>query len=123
MGEAPEAGADGEGRDHYADRRQHGDGTEAPPQRLPVDMDRAGEQEEAEHPVHQGIVEVDLAQAAADRSHQTAAWNDVIEGQQQRRDQHTHHQEADIARQIQIFLVEPGETGGQQQQDGEQIKQ
>ena len=59
MAEQIEAAADQRGREQHADRAEHQDRPAPAPHLAPVDMQRAGEQQERQHAVHQRRVEID----------------------------------------------------------------
>ena len=65
----PHRPADQERRQDHAECRHHGDGPFAAQHLGKVDVERPGEQQEAEHALHQGFLEIDLAEC---RDHRVA---------------------------------------------------
>ena len=86
-------------------------------------MQAAGEQQEGQHAVHHRVVEVDTAQDIGDLVDQAGMGKDQIDRRQYDRCQHAHHQQTDIARQLEKARIDPAERRGQQQQEGEKIEQ
>ena len=122
LGQPPETDADHNGRDHHAERGHHGHRNHAPLQMRPIDMQGAGEQQERQHPVHNGFVEVDLFQDSPDIGDQLDAGKQHVNQQHGERGDNAHQQQADIARQMEKYLVEPAERRRQQHEKGKEIE-
>ena len=119
MRQRPEAEPDGDRRNQDADRRQHRYRADALAQSLPFDMQAAGEQQKRQHAVHDGVIEVDAAQNAADFGDHTGARQNEVYREQDDRRQHAHQQQADIARHLEKAGVDPAKCRGEQQQERE----
>ena len=112
-----EPAADDQGRKQHADRAQNQDRPAPAPHLVPVDMERAGEQQEGQHAVHQRRVEVDPGKKARDALRQIARREQMIDADHQQRGDRAHDREPDGGGQAEQAMVEIAERGGQHDQD------
>ena len=81
-------------RQQHADRGERADGPLVLEQALEIDVQRTGEKQEAQHAVHERLVEVDLAEKAGEHFPQAPTWHDGISGHH---DNRTHQRDGQRA--------------------------
>ena len=116
-GQRPEAAADDQGREQHADRAQHEDRPAPAPHLAPVDMERAGEEQEGEHALHQRGVKIDAGEEGGDLLGKVACRQQPVEADHDQRRDRAHHREADRCRQPKVAVVEITEHRRQDDQD------
>ena len=80
-------------------------------------MQRAGEQQEAEHALQQRLGEVELLQRVGDPVVERHAGNEGIGHRQPDCPQRAHHGQPDDMRQLEEMMVEPAEQRGGDHED------
>ncbi len=113
--------ADDEGGDQHADRGQQADGPAVAAQVVEVDVQGAGEQQERQHPVHQQIAEVDLANQFFHMFFQ-AGVAQVAQALQQQREQQGGDHHADGRWQADKAEVDVGEQRRQADKGSDKFK-
>jgi hypothetical protein len=116
--QAPEPDPDQERRGHHPDRRQDQDLPASLAKVVDVDVHRPREQQERQHPVHQGLVEVDSLQEARHGAGQVTCRGQEIDRQDDQGRHRPHHGQGHGARQFEPAQIDPGEAGGQDNQNG-----
>ncbi len=113
--------ADHPGGDQHAKGRQQADGPTVAAQVVEVHVQGAGEQQERQHPVHQQVAEVDLANQLLDTFLQAWVAEHAQALQDQRKQQGGDHH-ANGGRQADKTEVHIGEQGGEANEGGDKFK-
>ena len=87
-----------------------------------IDMQRACEQQERQHPVHDDRTEVDLEQSRGQWREEMLLGKSHVDEDQNERRHDAHEQQADGVRQRKEFVIEPTEQRRQRQENGGQIQ-
>ncbi|MNF78366.1 hypothetical protein D3C76_943420 [compost metagenome] len=112
---------DDHGGDQYTNSGQQADRPAVAAQVGEVDVQGAGKQQERQHPVHQQVVEVDLAHQALHTFFQSRVANDAQALQQQGKEQRSDHH-ADGRRQADEAVVQISEEGRQTDKRSNKLK-
>ena len=116
-GEPVERETDDEGGDQKADRGGKDHHPFLVGEIGEIDVQRAGEQDETQHPVHQRLVEIDAGDEGAQVRHQRQSRYRPVEPHRPERCRKSHDDEADGRRQAQDDMVDPAERRGEHDQD------
>ena len=103
--------ADDGGRERDADGGERRDRAAMIHETFEIDVQRAGEEQEAEHPVQQRLVEVDLAEKALDRRPELERGKRGLDQHDQQRAAERHEQRAAGQREAQEPVVDVPERG------------
>ena len=109
-------------RRQHADGRQHADRPLVPPQPAEIDVQRGGEQQEAEHPAHQRFVEVDVLQEADDRTLQRRRRRQRVDDDEGERAEERDGERPRRRRQAQEAVVQVSAHRGDAEEDGGRLE-
>ena len=118
----PRQRADYPHRQQHANRGQGGDRPSVIEQPAEIDVQCAREQQQAEQPVHQCLVEIDLPQEALDVGLQLEARNEVLERDDDERADEGDEQGTAGRRQVQQPVIHVAGHRGDRDQNGGGIK-
>lgn len=113
--------ADDLGRQQRAAEREQRDGELLAPELGEVDVKRAGEQQEAEHAVEEGVLEVEALDERADARGELDHVHRV-EADHRQRAEHRHRHEADGRGEAQEACVDPAEQRRQRDHARERLE-
>ena len=85
-------------------------------------MERAGKQQETQHPIHDDGAEVDLQQRRRQGVEEVLSGEGDIDADQNERYDDAHDEQADRVRQRKKFVIEPSEQRRKRQQDRGQVE-
>ena len=119
----PHGAADQEGREQHAEARHGGDRPFAGREMAEVDVQRAGKEQEAQHTLHQGLLEVDLQQRGAQALAEAEGGEDRVDAKGGERGGERDYHQPDGGRQAQEMMIEVTEHGGQRQQNRDDVQQ
>ncbi len=117
MGQRVEAHAHDHRRDHHADRAQHEDRPAPAPHLAPVDVQRAREQQERQHTVHQGRLKVDAGDEAQHLFADIAGGKQPVDPDNDQRRDRAHHRQPDRLGQTEEAMVDVAQRRRQHDQD------
>ena len=91
-------------------------------QALEIDVQRTGEEQEAQHAVHERLVEVDLAEKAAEHFPPLPTWNDGISGHHDKRTHQRDGQRAGGGGELQDAVIDVAGEGRDGNEHGGRVK-
>ena len=118
----PQPDRDHSRRDDDAERRHEADRPGPAAQQREVDVKRAREEQEGQHAVQDGALEVDAPQELGQAAGQRDLRQRELDPDQHQRGDEPHDEEPDRVRKADQDMVEPAERGREHEQDGDQVE-
>ena len=122
LAQQEEAEADDRRREENADGAEDEDRPPPPPHVVPVDVQRSGEEEEGQHPVHQRFVEIDVVEEARDAGRDVARRQDPVDREDDQGRHRAHDGKPDGRGQPEEAVVHIAERGRHHDEDGGRVE-